>query len=120
MVELESIPDSNIIILTATGQITDEDYENTIVPAIEETLSNYEKIRCLYVFGEEYDGFEGEAMWDDAKVGMKHITKFEKIGVVSDIKWIRRSIKAFGFLMPGEVKLFHNDELGEAKAWVAE
>ena len=71
------------------------------------------------MLGEEYDGFEGDAMWEDAKIGMKNLTHYEKIGVVTDVKWVRRSIKAFGFLMPGEVKLFNNEELADAKAWIA-
>ena len=120
MIELAQVPDTNIIIITAKGKITDDDYEDTIVPAIEETLKNYEKMRFLYILGEDYDSFEGDAMWEDTKVGMKHLTHYEKIGLVTDVKWIRRSIKAFGFLMPGEVKLFHNEEIEEAKTWIAE
>ena len=120
MVELDKIPDSNVVIITAKGKITNDDYEDAIVPAIEDTLKEYDKMRFLYVLGEDYNSFEGDAMWDDTKVGMKHLTHFEKIGVVTDEKWIRRSIKAFGFLMPGEVKLFHNEDLAEAKTWIIE
>jgi hypothetical protein len=119
MIELKQMPDSNIIIVTAKSKITGDDYENSIMPAIKAALEQYDKVRFLYILGEEYDGFEGEAMWDDSKVGLKDLTHFEKIGVVSDRKWIRRSIKAFGFLIPGEVKLFSNDQLDEAETWIA-
>ncbi len=47
MVELEQIPDSNILIFTAKDKITDDDYENIIVPAIEDGLKQYEKLRFL-------------------------------------------------------------------------
>lgn len=120
MIDLKQIPDTNILIITAKGEITDDDYEDQIVPAVENVLENHEKLRFLYVLGEEYDGFEGDAMWEDTKIGMKHLTHYEKIGVVTDEKWIRRSVKAFGFLMPGEVKLFENAELADAEAWIAE
>jgi len=118
MIDLKQIPDSNILIITAKGKVTDDDYEDSIVPAVEDILKNYDKMRFLYILGDEYDGFEGDAMWDDAKVGMKHITSYEKIGLVTDEKWIRRSVKAFRFLMPEEVKLFSNDQLAEAEAWI--
>jgi hypothetical protein len=49
---------------------------------------------------------------------MKHLTDFEKIAVVTDKKWIRRAMKAFGWLMPGEVKLYANNELDEAREWI--
>ena len=74
----------------------------------------------LYVIGEAYDGFTAGAMWQDTKVGLSHWTSFEKIAVVSDQKWVRRSMKAFGWMMPGEVKLYDGDQLDEAKAWVSE
>ena len=119
MIELEQPVNSNVIMITAKGKITDDDYKESIVPAVEAKLKEYDKIRFLYVLGEEYDGFEGEAMWDDTKVGLKHITDYEKIGLVTDEKWIRGSVKAFGFLMPGEVKLFHDNQLDEAKAWIS-
>jgi len=119
MVELEQPANSNVIIVNATGKITDDDYEDTLVPAIEAKLKEYDKIRLLYLLGEAYGGFEADAMWEDTKIGMKHLTDYEKIGLVTDEKWIRRSVKAFGFLMPGEVKLFSNDQLEEAKMWIA-
>jgi hypothetical protein len=57
-------------------------------------------------------------MWDDTKVGLKHLTHFEKIAVVTDAEWIIRSIKVLGFMIPGEVKTFSNDQFDEAKTWI--
>ena len=103
--------------LKQASQTTD-DYEDVLIPAIESTLEKYDKIRILVQLGEEYEGFEGDAMWDDTKVGLKHFTQFEKCAIVTDVKWIRSSIKVFGFLIPGEVKLFPNQELSTAEEWV--
>ncbi len=118
MLELQQIPDTNIIILTAKGKISGDDYENTFVPALEEMRKQHEKLRLLYILGKEYDGYGAEAMWDDTKVGMNDFTHFEKLGVVTNKKWIRGSIKAFGFLIPGEVRLFNTDQLDEANSWI--
>ncbi|MCO5183746.1 MAG: STAS/SEC14 domain-containing protein [Anaerolineae bacterium] len=119
MIELQHSADSNIIIVTAKSKVTGDDYENVLIPAIQSTLEQYDKLRFLYVLGEEYDGFDRHALWDDSKVGMKELTHFEKIGVVTDETWIRGAVKAFGFLIPGDVKLFDNDQLAEAEAWIA-
>ena len=72
----------------------------------------------LYILGSEYDGYEAEAMWDDTKVGMKDSTHFQKLGVVTNKKWICGSIKVFAFFIPGEVKLFGTDLLDEANVWI--
>jgi hypothetical protein len=120
MFELQQEPNSNILFVTAKGNITGDDYEDVLIPAIETTLADFDKIRILIHMGDEFERIEGEAAWDDAKVGLLHFTSFEKCAIVSDKKWIRRSIKLFGFLIPGQVKLFDNARLAEAKDWIAQ
>jgi hypothetical protein len=59
-------------------------------------------------------------MWEDAKVGIWHLTAFEKISVVSDVDWIIDAVKVFKFVIPCPVKTFRNEELAKAKVWVSE
>ena len=120
MIELMTDLPDNVVGFTASGEVSDDDYKDILIPAMEAKFAEYDKICALYYFGPGYESFDWDAMWDDAKVGMKHLTDFEKIAVVSDQKWIRRSIKAFAWLMPGEVNLYDGDQLDEAKAWVSE
>lgn len=120
MIELmENVPDK-VIAFKAIGKVSSDDYENVLIPSIEAALKKHEKVRALGQLGPEFSGFEAAAMWDDAKVGLKHYTSWEKIALVTDIEWVIRSVKVFGFLVPGEVKLFSNDQLAEAKTWIAE
>ena len=59
-------------------------------------------------------------MWDDAKIGFKHLKAWERIAVVSDTEWIRKAIHLFGFAIPGEVRIFKNDKISSAIKWVSE
>ncbi len=59
-------------------------------------------------------------MWDDARLGLKHLSGWARIAVVSDIDWIRATIRAFGFAMPGHTRVFRDSALSEAMRWVAE
>ena len=120
MIELMTDLPDNVVGFTASGEVSDDDYKDILIPAMEAKFAEYDKISALYYFGSDYESFDWDAMWDDTKVGMKHLTDFEKIAVVSDQNWVRRSIKAFAWLMPGEVKLYDGDQLDEAKAWVSE
>lgn len=113
------LPD-NVLGIEATGQVTAEDYETVLVPALEEKLGKIHRVRFLYVLGDEFDSYTGAAAWEDAKVGLKHITQFERIAVVTDVDWIRNSIKVLGFAMPGEIRVFENDDLHDAREWVSE
>lgn len=118
---IELIPDlpPGVLGLTASGQVTAEDYETVVIPAVEAALKAHDKIRLLYHIGPEWTGFTAGAMWDDAKVGLAHRAAWEKVAVVTDVPWIHAGVKYFGFTIPGEVRLFGNEALGEAKEWVA-
>jgi len=85
MIEITSgIPD-NILAVTAHGMVTAQDYENVLFPAVDEALKRHKKIRFLFRTGGDFSGYTAGAMWDDAKLGVRHLTAFEKIAVVSDV-----------------------------------
>jgi hypothetical protein len=117
--QIPNLPD-NVLGFTAKGKVTADDYESVIVPAVEALLSRHGKIRFLYHLGRNFSGFEAAAVWDDTKLGLKHIAGWERMALVSDIEWIRAAVKLFGLAIPGHVRVFHDHELAEAKQWVAE
>ncbi len=121
---IEGLPD-NALGFTAKGDVSAQDYENVLIPAVEEKLKTHDKVRLLYHLGNEFNKFEAGAMWDDAKVGLAHITDWERIAIVTDVNWIQQAGKIFGFAIetmsvPGNVKVFHNHELDNAIEWIGE
>lgn len=116
----ELIPDlpDQVLGVRAIGELDDDDYDDVLVPAIEDRLARHDKIRLLYVLGPEFEGFEADAMWEDAKLGAKTFTSYERIAVVTDSTMVRRSVKAFGWLMPGDVRTFAVAELDAATSWI--
>jgi hypothetical protein len=40
------------------------------------------------------------------------------LAIVSDADWLENAVKAFGWMMPGEVKVFEPDDVDDAKAWL--
>jgi SpoIIAA-like len=118
---LETIPGlpENVLGFVAKGELTSDDYRRVLVPAVDDALERHEKLRLLYVLGEEFDGLDAGAAWEDLKVGFSHVTRWEKIALVTDRDWIRHSIDIFGYLMPGEVKGFTVADEPAARAWLA-
>lgn len=119
---LEPIPNlpGNVAGFTAHGRVTGEDYEKVLIPIVEEKLREHSKIRLIYHLAEGVSGVDAAAMWDDAKVGIKHLSSWEKIAIVTDIDWIRNAVRLFGFAMPGSVKTFRGSDLQTAIDWVSE
>lgn len=110
----------NVLGFTAKGKVTAEDYENVIIPEVEKKLVKFPKLCCLYHIGDEFESYEAGAMWDDAKIGLEHITSWEKIAIVTDVEWIRIMGKVFGFFMPGRVRIYDNKDLKSAIKWMSE
>lgn len=104
-----------MIAYEARGKVTAADYETILIPAVEQALKEHDKVRLLYHLGDAFSGFEAEALWDDAKVGLRHLTSWERIAVVTDVAWIRSAATAWGATMPGQVRIFTNAELSAAK-----
>lgn len=116
---IEGLPDG-VLALRAHGEVSAEDYDTVLVPALEDVLHRHRRVRLLYVLGEEFDGYTGSAAWEDAKVGMKHLTAFERVAVVTNEGWVIKLVKAFGFAIPGEVRVFGVDGFDEARTWICE
>jgi len=120
MIEVMTDLPDRVLGVKARGQVTADDYKTVLVPAIERKLTQHRKVRLLYVIGDEFEGYTGGAAWEDAKVGMKHLTSFERVAVVTGVDWIENMIKAFGFALPGEVRVFDDDDREDARQWISE
>lgn len=116
---IDGLPD-NVIGFEAVGEVRAGDYITILDPAVDAALENHDKIRLLYVLGDDFDGYSGGAMWEDTKVGVSHLSKWEKIAIVTDHKAYQDGIKAFGWMIPGEVKVFAVADLTSAEAWAAQ
>ncbi|WP_436642207.1 STAS/SEC14 domain-containing protein [Microbaculum sp. FT89] len=109
-----------IIGFEASGHVTNADYKERMIPALEKAIAEKGKIRFLFVLGEAFEGYEPTAMWDDTFFGLKHMKDFERIAVVTDDSLYAGAIRLFAPMMPCEVKVFPLADRDAAKAWVAE
>jgi hypothetical protein len=116
---LHGLPD-NVLGIEASGKVTEDDYQRVLVPAIRELRDHQAKIRLIYVLGEEFDGWSMGAIWEDAKLGLKDSRAWEKIAIVTDKDWVENAIRAFGWMVPGEVRVFEVDEYDDAREWAAD
>lgn len=114
---LKGFPD-NVIAVACSAHVTKIDYETVLIPRVEQALATHKAVRLYYQIGADFTGIEPGAVWEDIKVGMQHLSRWERIAVVTDVNWIGHSIKAFSFLMPGEVRIFPIAEQAQAREWI--
>jgi SpoIIAA-like len=115
---IAGFPD-NVVACAAKGQVTGEDYDRVLIPAVEAALAKHDKIRCYYELGTAFAGMDAGAAWRDFTVGIEHLTRWERVAVVTDVEWIGHAVNAFRFLMPGAVRVFPTAETAAARVWIA-
>lgn len=116
---IPGLPDATLG-LRFHGQVTGDDYDRVLAPALEGAIEAHERIKALVVFGEDFEGYDLAAIWDDTRLGLRHWRGFERIAVVSDVPWLRTVVRAFGVAMPCPVRLFGGAEQDDARRWLAE
>lgn len=114
---IEGLP-QDVLAIAAVGKVTHEDYRDMLVPKAVSMMAQG-PIKLFYVIGKEFTGFELEALWDDAVLGVKHRHDFSRIAVVTNHAWLRAAVSMFKPFFHGEVRLFALSEMPAAKAWIA-
>jgi len=63
-------------------------------------------------------GHKPGAVWADTKMWFKNLGGWERLAIVSDVDRLTNAVTAFGWLMPGDVKVFEFEYVRDAKQWL--
>lgn len=118
MLKISDESKGNVLILEAESKLTDEDYKQVLIPRVEAIIQEHGKARLLLDMGDQFQGWEAKAAWDDAYFGLSHRKDFEKMAVIADRRWVEWAMKAGAPLFSGEMKTFAPNERAEAHRWI--
>ena len=110
---VEGLPD-NVVGIVAKGRVTNEDCNKILKPLMETSLKRHDKVRLYYEIGCRFPG----AAWEDLRIGLEHIPQWERVAVVTDVGWIRHTVKALRFLIGSEIRVYTTSEAGDGLAWI--
>jgi hypothetical protein len=107
----------------SSGKVTSDEYRQMMEP-IYATLERGDKLNIYFELADDFEGLDLGALLQDVKaagsVGLKHRSSWQRMALVTDKDWVRRGASAFGWLAPGELRLFELSERDTARAWLAE
>lgn len=109
----------NVAAFKATGAITKEDFQNIVNPVVEGLIQKTGQINLLLYLDTDIDNFTLGAWFEDAKLGLKNLSKWKRAAIVTDSNNIIEFTKMFSLIMPGEFKGFSKESYDEAVLWVA-
>ena len=114
MIEIIAGLPKNVVGISVKGRLTMQDCRAVLMPAMRRSLKYHEKIRLYYELGSRFPG----AAWDDLDLGLEDLSRCERVAIVTDIGWVRLTVKAVRFLIPSEIRVFSTIETEEGRAWI--
>lgn len=118
---IDVLPDfpSAVVAFAGRGRVTRADYRTVLEPVVEAALRQPRKIRVYYEVGPDFAGMDAGAVLEDLKIGIGHIARWERIAVVADNTWIRRTTRIVGAVVPADVRVFSTSERASAREWIS-
>ncbi len=115
---LSNFPD-DVLAFVCKGQVTKADFDTVLIPAVVDALRRHPKVRLYYETAPDFTGIDAGAMWEDFAVGMEHITRWDRVAVVTDVEWLEQATRLFSVILPGGVRIFPRSETAAARTWIA-
>jgi hypothetical protein len=118
---LENTP-PEVIGFRVTGELTDADYAEVLVPALKAAAATGE-VRLLLIGAEGFDLMSLKARFEtvrkDPELDLGHSKDWRRVGVVAEANFLVRGLfPSLAKVIPVEVKLFDPKDEHEARIWV--
>ncbi len=114
---LQGYPDE-VLAVSGTGHVSERDYRDVLIPEADARIGRHGAVRILYLLGPGYDGLDPAAAWSDLKFGVSRWSKFGRIGLVTDVAWIKDAARLLAPFFHHAFRVFRVAELDEASAWI--
>ncbi len=116
---IENLP-KNMVGFKAQGNITEADFNDIVMPHVQQLIKETNKLNYMLVLDTSLKNFSAGAWFKDAMMGIKHLTKWNRAAIVTDVNAIRIFTEIFSVLMPGEFRGIEHKDLQSAIDWVSE
>jgi len=104
MIEIINDRPQYVVGFHATGKVTKEDYEKVLMPAVDAQSKKFNKINFLLWLDTDVSNYTFGAWVDDALVGLKHLSHWHKVAIVSHYYIIKKITNVFEHLVPAYIK----------------
>ncbi|MEZ0128634.1 STAS/SEC14 domain-containing protein [Flavobacterium sp. LBUM151] len=117
MIQVLDAPE-NVVAFRALGEVTKDDYQNVMAPAVEKLADRINEINFLFLIDTELENFTAAAWMQDAMIGLKNLGKWNRAAIVTDSEKAITFTNGFSYMVPGEFKGFKKESFDEAMDWV--
>lgn len=108
----------NIAAFEASGEITKEDFDR-VIKIVDEKIEQEGELNYMLKLDTPLRNFTFAAWMNDAWLGIKNITKWNRCAIVTDKESVQKFTDMFSKIMIGEFRGFDQEEYDKAEHWVA-
>jgi hypothetical protein len=116
--QLTDVP-TNMVAFSAEGEVSEEDFKTVVFPAVEKAVARTGELNYLMVINTPLSSFRPGAWLQDAALGLKQLTNWNRVAILSDSDALNSFTNIFSVLVPGEFKGFEKAEMERAVEWVS-
>lgn len=117
MIEILSGFPDDVLAVRFSGEITAEDYHNSLIPTVHERFKTHKTLK-IYSEVAAKTALSPAAMWEDLKLGIEEWGHWGHAAVVSDEGWVRAVTMMMKPFFHPPVRLFSVAETADAKRWI--
>jgi hypothetical protein len=116
--QIHNLPD-NMVGFRSSGEVTQDDFK-LVNTKVSELVQKTGKLNYLLYLENSPADFTFGAWIQDALLGIKNITKWNRAAIISDSETVDKFTSFFSKIMPGEFKVFHKNDFERAIDWTSE
>lgn len=109
----------NILIVKIRGEFTQDDFDQALIPKLQQVIDDYGKVNLLLEFDDDFTGSELMTLWREVQLSYKYLKSINKIAIIGNdnvIKWIFRLLHPLSLVF---IERFKHGQLEKAQAWLA-
>ena len=110
---------SNVIGFNALWRITEKDFEEVLIPSVQDHVGKTGKLNCLIILNNSVKHFTISAL-----SGLKHLinwkTNWRRVAIVSESASTKLFINLLSTLFTGEFRVFSLNEMDKAIEWASQ
>ena len=117
-IQLNEEKGGKILVVHVSGKLAKADYEH-FVPEFERLVRQHGKLRLLLNMT-GFHGWDAGALWEDAKLDIKHFADIERLAMVGENKWQHGMATFCKPFTAATIRYFDHAHAAEARTWLAE
>jgi len=119
MIEILKDMPNNVAGFRAVGEVTKAHFTAVVMPVVDEVVKRTGELNYLMILDTSLKNWTAGAWFEDLWLGIKELTKWNRVAIVTDSEMINKFTDVISALVPGTFRGFPPEKTKEAVRWVA-